>query len=85
MKLALNDGTVVDEGSAGVLGNELWIYLPGYTMQQAAEKAFNANATRRIIWQYGDTEETYIGYTDCDTIKRDDDRIMVCLLKEGTK
>ena len=37
-RLILSDGTVIEDGQAGLADGNLWLYLPGYTMQDAAGK-----------------------------------------------
>ncbi len=81
MKVVLNNGTVIDDGSVGLSDGFLWLFMPGYTMQDAAAVAFNPEAVRRIIWQAGDDEYVYTGYTVCTNIGAEDGRIAVCLVK----
>lgn len=82
MLLLLNDGTVVEKGHAGLADGFLWLGFPGWTMQKAAEKAFDANAMNRIIWNVSeDDEEVYTGYTVCRHIDQDDGEIAVCMVK----
>ena len=80
-RLTLNDGTIIDNGSAGLSSGFLWLYLPGYTIQQAAAIAFDNNKTAVIVFDYGDMSDTYEGYTVCTTISEADGQASVCLTK----
>ena len=82
MRLILNDGTVIENGGAGDAGRTLWLTLPGYTMQKAAETAFNAGKTARIEHEYGNVKDVYEGYTRCTAIMDEDTRISIGMVKE---
>ena len=84
-RLILNDGQTIMDGRAGMSDGRLWIYLPGYTMQAASAIAFNPEATRRIIYRYGENlETTYSGFTECRNIMTQEQEIAVCL-KRGNE
>lgn len=81
-RVVLNDGTVIENGAAGYAEGHLWIRLPGFTMQQAANIAFDSNKTQRIVFQYGDMEDVYEGFTTCVNINVNIDQMAsVCLTK----
>lgn len=80
-RLTLHDGTVIDNGSAGFSSGFLWLYLPGYTIQQAAGIAFDTNKTAVIVFEYGDMADTYEGYTVCTSVSEVDGQASVCLTK----
>ena len=80
-KLILNDGTVIEGGEAGYSQGFLWLFLPGYTMQQAAAIAFDKNKTAVIVFEYGEMEDRYEGYTNCTSISENDGQANVCLEK----
>ena len=80
-KLILNDGTVIENGEAGFSQGFLWLFLPGYTMQQAAAVAFDQNKTAVIVFEYGEMEDRYEGYTNCTSISENDGQANVCLVK----
>ena len=81
VRLILNDGTVIEEGRAGLADGFLWLRLPEFTMQEAAEIAFDPQKTARIEFQYGGMEDVFEGYTVCTNIMVDDGRISVCMVK----
>lgn len=80
-KLILNDGTVIENGEAGYSQGFLWLFLPGYTMQQAAAIAFDTNKTAVIVFEYGEMEDRYEGYTNCTSLSENDGQANVCLKK----
>lgn len=83
-RLILNDGTVIENGSAGLADGLLWLYIGGYTMAAAAETFLNPAKTAKIIFQYGGMEDSHVGYTDCRAIMiNQDGNMSVCLAKEG--
>lgn len=83
-RLILNDGTEIENGSAGYAAGSLWCRLPGYTMQQAAVVFFNPDITAVILFQYGEMEDRYEGFTNCEAIMTEaDGKVSVCMTKGG--
>lgn len=80
-QLNLNDGTIIPNGEAGLSGGFLWLYLPGYTIQQAAAVAFDSSKTAVIVFEYGEMSDTYTGYTLCTSVSEDDGQASVCLIQ----
>lgn len=78
-QLILNDGTIIPNGEAGLSQGFLWLYLPGFTIQQAAAVAFDTNKTSVIVFDYGDESETFNGYTSCKNLSAEDGQASVCL------
>ena len=80
-RLILNDGTTIENGQAGYSEGILWCFFAG-TMQQAANIFFDPSKTGKIIFQYGEMEEVYEGFTNCTSINMDvDGNVSVCLKK----
>ena len=81
-RLILNDGTVIEDGRAGYSQGFLWLYFSGYTLQQAAMMFMDPAKTEKIIFQYGEMEDTYNGFTECRNLMIDaDGDISVCMTK----
>ena len=80
-RLILNDGTVIDGGSAGLADGFLWLWFPGWTMADVAAKVFNPAVMKNIYFQYGEEENTYTGYTVCTNLMLDGGEIAVCMIK----
>lgn len=84
-RLILNDGTIIEDGEAGYAQRNLWLWFTGYTLQDAASIFFNAFKTAHIIFQYGEMQDEYDGYTNCTALQIDTDgRISICLTKGNT-
>lgn len=82
-RLILNDGTTIEGGRAGLADRFLWLWLPGWTIQEAAELAFDTEKTKRIWFVYGEDEEEYRGFTSCQNIMMDGAEASLCLTREG--
>ena len=82
-QLILNDGTIIDGGRAGLTDINLWLWLPGWTMADAAAAAFNPARMRKIWFKAGDAEEEYNGFTVCETITQDGNEIALCMVQGG--
>lgn len=82
--LILNDGTVIEGGSAGMSSEgNLWLWFTGYTMAQAAMMFLDPEKTARIIFRGGDVEDVYEGYTNCTNINRDGSgQFHICMVQE---
>lgn len=78
-RLILADGTEIENARAGYSERSLWIWLPGFTMKEAADMAFDPLKTDRILFQYGEMEDEYEHFTDCTTLTRQENEIAVCL------
>lgn len=80
MRLVLNDGTTIEGGKAGYSEGFLWLYFTGYTLQQAAGLFFDSSKTSHIVFQYGEMENEYDGFTVCITLNIDiDGNVSVCM------
>ena len=82
-QLILNDGTTIDGGEAGYADGFLWMWFGGMTLQEAAALVFDPVKTEKIIFQYGEMQDTYDGFTSCRSISiNTDGRISVCMTRE---
>lgn len=82
MRLKLSDGTTIENGTAGLSQGFLWLWFTGYTFSEAAGIFLDPNKTARIIYEYGEMEDEYVGFINCVTIQIDvDGRVSVCLKK----
>ena len=83
LRLKLNDGTVIEDGQAGLAQGILWLWFTGYTMAQAAGIFLDPAKTSRIVFEYGEMSDTFEGFTDCTILQIDNGgRVSVCL-KQG--
>ena len=80
--LILADGTIIENGSAGMSDDFLWLWFPGWTMMQAAEKVFNPSVMGTIYYQHGEgNEDVYTGYTTCLNLTVNNGEIAIRLAK----
>lgn len=81
-RLILNNDITIENGTAGYSAGFLWCYFTGFTLAETAAMFLNTANTARIVFQYGEMEDTYEGYTNCTTLATDaDGRISVCLTR----
>lgn len=83
-RLILNDGTSLENCEAGLTPTSLWLYLKGVTMQRAADTFFDSRKTSKIVFQYGEMQDVYEGYTNCSTITEDEAGDVSVCMKKGT-
>ena len=83
-RLILSDGIVIENGEAGLSSmHNLWLWFTGYTMMQAAMIFFDTEKTARIVFQFGEMETVYEGYTVCKHVSIDmDGKVSVCMVQE---
>ena len=81
-RLILNDGTVIEDGEAGFADGVLWCWFRGFTMAEAAAIFLDREKTAVIVFQYGEAEDRYEGFTECMRLMDDDGRVSVCMAKE---
>lgn len=81
MRLVLADGTIINDGTAGYAGGNLWLKLPGMTMPEAAAVVFDSTKTEVIRFDYGEMRDTYEGYTTCVNLCLIDGVVNACMQK----
>ncbi len=79
-RIILADGTTIENGRAGYSSGFLWLWFGGMTLQEAALIFFDPSMTSEIIFQYGEMQDTYEGFTSCIQLSIDvDGQISVCM------
>lgn len=84
-QLLLNDGTIIPNSEAGLASGFLWLWFTGYTLPEAASVFFDASKTAKIVFQYGDMETTWEGFTVCTNLGIDPDGLVSVCLTRGTE
>lgn len=79
-RLKLNDGTVIENGRAGLTNGFLWLWIPG-TFWDVADLVRNDEVMGSITFEYGEVQEQYEGYTVCTGIMADSEEIAVRMVK----
>lgn len=83
-RLILMDGTTIENGRCGYADGRLWCWVNGYTMQQAALVFLDASKTGDIVYQYGEMQDEYHGFTVCTSLMIDNDgQVSACLIRGG--
>ena len=83
-RLILNDGTVIEGGRCGYSSGNLWCWVNGYTMFEAAGIFFDAEKTVKIVYEYGEMSDEYDGFIRCTNLFIDEDgQISACLKRGG--
>lgn len=80
-RLILKDGTTIEDGTCGYADGHLWCWLPGFTMQEAAQIFFDPEKTGRITFEYGEFTDVYEEFTVCTNLFVNADKIDVCLIR----
>lgn len=81
-RLILQNGTVIEDGNAGESGGLLWLWFTSMTLSMAFALFSNPATTSRIVFQYGDSEYVYEGFTSCRGVNIDADGVLtVCMAK----
>lgn len=85
MRLILNDGTIIDSGQAWLVTGVLRCFFNGYTINEAATLFLDATKTAHIIYDNGETQETFDGYTICTSIDMDVEGYVHIGLEKGVE
>lgn len=82
-RVILADGTTYENADCGYSGGFLWNYIPGdLSLPKTAMFFFDNNKTERIVYEYGEKSDEYIGMTEVVNISKDTDgMIRICLKK----
>ena len=81
--LVFADGTKIEGASCGYAEGNLWCWVTGFTMPQAAQVFFDPAKTERIIFQYGEMTQEYDGFTNCVNLFIDYDGKISACMKRG--
>lgn len=82
-RLILNDGTTIENGRAGYSQGFLWCHFKDFTMQQAAAIFLDEEKTSKIVFQYGEMQDEYNGFTSCIRLLIDVDGLVSVCMERG--
>ena len=85
-RLILNPGEneIVLEGSeAGYADGVLWLYIQGQTLAQTFALLSDPGNTAVIVFEYGEMEDVYEGFTRLTTLIERDGEVSASLTKEA--
>ena len=80
-RVTLNDGTIFEDSQCGYAEHTLWLWLKGITFAQAFAAFSDPEKTKTILFQYGNQEETYTGFTEINLIQKSESTIDVRMIK----
>lgn len=81
-QLRLNDGTTYPNGSAGLAEGFLWCTIPGGRLEKIAPVFLNKEKTTVILYDYGEMQDRFEGFTQVWAMQTAADSCSVCLVKE---
>ena len=81
-RIRMNDGTVWEGSECGYAQGFLWLFLHGIGIREAGPVVLDPEATEKIVFEYGEMQDEYNGYTCVKVIRDDDDGCSVCLTRE---
>ena len=82
-RLIFADDTEIEDGKAGYYANAIWCYMTGITLHDAATIFFDTNKTSKIVFQYGEMESTFEGFTTCTNLMIDVDGVVSVRLERA--
>ena len=80
-RIILADGETFENGVAGYADGFLWLKLPECTPQECANTFTNKAKTALIVFQYGEMETEYKGFTQLVLVKPGEP-VSVCMTTE---
>ena len=80
-RIILADGTTIEDARASLADGFFWMYIPGITIQEATEFAFDPEKMSKIRYQHGQAEEEYDGYITPYHLMTNPSEISVCMTK----
>lgn len=83
MRLILNDGTEIDGGQAWLVTGNLRCFFQGLTVSEAAALFFDPAKTETIVYDNGETQETFTGYVGTSIVTDAEGWVHVGLEKGG--
>ena len=81
-RLIMNDGTIWEGSECGYAQGFLWLFLHGIGIREAEPVIRDPEATKRIIFEYGEMRDEYTGYITVKVIREEDYGCSVCLSRE---
>ena len=81
-RLALNDGTVLEDASA-ILSEDLFLYLNGLSLIRVFQLMCDPARTRRIVYKDNAGQETtFLSYTRLIAVRDEGDGLVTAVLRK---
>lgn len=62
-RIVMADGTIYEGAEIGYAGGVIWCYLKNTTIIDAFADFSDADKTEHLVFQYGEMQDEYTGYT----------------------
>ena len=80
--LILNNGVVYEDSQCGYADHNLWCWIKGSSLNEVFAAFSDPENTKVIRFLYGDTEETYTGFTEIVLIRKSEFTVDVRLVRK---
>lgn len=80
-RVVMADGTELLDAEIGYTDKHIWCFLKHITFFEAYDLFSNPLKTQTLIFDYGDMQDVYEGFTELDTIKKTEDGVNVRMNK----
>lgn len=81
-RIVMADGTEMIDAEIGYANGHIWCFLKNITLPMAYDLFSDTRKTGTLIFNYGEMQDVYEGYTQVNTIKISEDGVDVRLDKE---
>lgn len=82
-RIVMADGTELMDSEIGYSNQHIWCFLKNITLPVAYDLFSNPQKTGTLIFDYGEMQDVYEGFTQINTIKISEDGVDVRLDKEA--
>ena len=62
-QIVMNDGTIYEDATIGYNNGVIWCNIPNKTITDVIPDFIDHQKTEKLIFQYGEDEDVYEGYT----------------------
>lgn len=81
-QIVMNDGTIYEDATIGYNGGVIWCNVPNKTIADVIPDFTDHQKTEKLIFQYGEDEDVYEGYTTLGAILQQENMAQI-QLKRG--
>lgn len=82
-RVVMADGTELADAEIGYANGHIWCYLQNITLPMAYDLFSDPQKTGTLVFDYGEMQDVYEGFTQMNTIKITEDGVDVRLDKEA--
>lgn len=78
-KIILNDGTVYEDSDVGFADGVIWCFIKNKTIVDVFHDFSDPAKIEKIVYEYGEDQKVYEGFTHLSGIMEEYDRISILL------